>query len=227
MKVKFGMMITDGLGKLGGHVVQRNAYGLFARTYVVPANPQTLFQQDRRAIVEDRIRQWPLLTDAQRAAWQALTADYPRTDGLGNSYFMTGQNLFVSLNLNLWMIGQGLIDAAPVKRIPDAIGEFSVVTDVAGVTMEITLDATYVDADALVICYATAGLSAGINYVSTKYRSLQFIDFAGGATANIETSYQVRFTFPIAGDKVFYKLLPIDLLSGTAGIPFFSTEIVP
>ena len=47
--IKFGMMMTDARGKLGGHVLSKNRGGNYVRTNNVPSNPQSNFQTGVRA----------------------------------------------------------------------------------------------------------------------------------------------------------------------------------
>jgi hypothetical protein len=49
-KIKFGMMMTDARGKLGGHVFSKNRSGAYVRTKVTPVNGQTTAQTGVRAI---------------------------------------------------------------------------------------------------------------------------------------------------------------------------------
>ena len=49
-KIKFGMMMTDARGKLGGQVFSKNKGGAYVRTKVTPSNPQTIAQTTRRAL---------------------------------------------------------------------------------------------------------------------------------------------------------------------------------
>ena len=118
MKAKFGMFMTDGYGKIGGNVIQRNHYGTFARTKVVPTNPQTTPQQDRRAAFQYLTTNWKDLSGSQRTEWEAETANYPRTDSFGDTYYLTGQTLYISLNMNLWRVGVTYIDAPVTKVTP-------------------------------------------------------------------------------------------------------------
>lgn len=48
--IKFGMMMTDARGKLGGHVFTKARNGATIRTKVSPANPQTSAQSLSRSI---------------------------------------------------------------------------------------------------------------------------------------------------------------------------------
>jgi len=45
MKIKFGSIVVNGSGKLGGHVYSSNRGGNYVRTLATPSNPQTPAQQ--------------------------------------------------------------------------------------------------------------------------------------------------------------------------------------
>lgn len=49
-KIKFGMMMTDARGKLGGQVFSKNRSGSYVRTKVTPVNPQTTTQQNSHCV---------------------------------------------------------------------------------------------------------------------------------------------------------------------------------
>src|SRR3546814_3353017 len=51
-KVKFGALMTDARGKLGGHVFSKNRAGSYLRTKVTPVNQQTSYQTSVRALFE-------------------------------------------------------------------------------------------------------------------------------------------------------------------------------
>ena len=50
MKIKWGALVVDGRGKLGGHVAAQNRGGSYLRTKVTPSNPQTTFQTGVRSM---------------------------------------------------------------------------------------------------------------------------------------------------------------------------------
>jgi len=227
MKIKWGMYITDGVGKLGGHVIQRNHYGSFARTLVVPFNPQTAFQQARRAQHEYLTQNWKALSAGEQAAWSADSLNYAKTDALGNTYFSTGINHYISLNLNLWAIGQADISTPNTKRIPAAETLGSCYAG-AGADAKTCIFSVAPPVDnSTIIVYCTGGLSAGINYVSTKYRSVAFLTGDGLSTDfDITTEYDAIFSPLTAGQKVFFKIVSIDKSAGTPNRESSTSTIV-
>ena len=226
MKVKFGMFITDGVGSVGGHTIQKNHYGLFARTKVVPANPQTTPQQDRRAQLQFLTQNWRALTLMEQTAWNDETVNYPRTNSLGDTYFMTGQTLYIGLNMNLWRIGESFITLPVNKVIPPSFDAFVVDCNVRGTVFTLSEFSPVTDGDTKFIVYASIGLSPGKFYVSTKLRSIASHDLDGSGTYNFDSDYWTYFPSTVAGTKVFVKVLTIHARCGCAGLPVFADCIV-
>lgn len=226
MLTKFGAIITDGRGKIGSFYIGKNHYGTYLAEIVPPANQQTTFQQLRRQQQAYLSANWPNLTDSQQREWEGETVNYPRTNSIGNTYFLTGQTLYIALNLNLWMVGSGFIDAPVTKNIPLPCGSFTIAPDVTGGTYIITFAIPPIDANTIYVLFTTDGLSTGIFYVSTKYRSTSI--HAADATNNwdIYTPWSNIFRFAAVGKKTFLKIMPIDLNCGCPGIPFFASEVI-
>ena len=60
MKLKFGAIVTDGRGKIGGHVASKNRSGAYLRTKVTPSNPNTVAQVQVRSILASLSQSWSL-----------------------------------------------------------------------------------------------------------------------------------------------------------------------
>jgi len=112
-KIKFGMMMTDARGKLGGQVFSKNKGGAYIRTKVTPVNPATVAQQLVRAIFAFFSQNWRALTEAQRTAWNAAVSNFTSTDIFADVRTPSGFNLYKKLNQNLL-----LISAAPIATPP-------------------------------------------------------------------------------------------------------------
>ena len=75
-KIKFGMMMTDARGKLGGQVFSKNRSGAYVRTKVTPVNPRTAAQPLSRSILGTLSASWSGLTEVQRRSWNAAVDDW-------------------------------------------------------------------------------------------------------------------------------------------------------
>lgn len=197
MKVKFGMMITDGRGKLGGQVASKNRSGSYIRTKVTPVNPNTSFQSAVRQRLASLSKEWGHLTEEQRKSWNesANSGQWNKTDIFGDARRPTGKNLFTGLNLVSLETTNTLLVNVPQKAnfaqftadaptvVVDGVLQFDVNVSeppIVGTRWQIE---------------ATVGVSPGRYYLKNLYR---FIDSSnavtqGADTLDIATEYALRF----------------------------------
>lgn len=219
MKVKYGSIITNSRGKLGGQYYSRNHYGPYAANIVTPTNPQTSYQSDKRAIFLYFTQNWRNLTRIQQEAWIAAAPDFPRTDVFGDPYESTGKNLYVSLNLNLAQIGETAIDEPPTPEsiIPlPAISSFDALADYS--LMKVFFAETLTDTTSKVCLYVTPPISPGYFNVTSKYKLLLTFNQSSSDYINFQTEYSARFPSVAVGQKVFAKFQTIQTHSGQRGV---------
>lgn len=200
MKIQWGMMMTDGRGKLGGQVASKNRAGAYVRTKVTPSNPQTASQSVVRSILAVLAKNWSgRLTEAQRAAWVEASAsgEWNKTDIFGNSRKPSGFNLFVGMNsLQQTTEGQPL-------RVPPAKAEFLVgrtlsLAAAAGepgtVQGVLDIEAGTPQANTQLQVQATAPVSPGKNYVKNLFRDIAVQNAISGTNSLVlGTAYEEKF----------------------------------
>lgn len=221
MKLKFGALVVDGRGKIGGHVASKNRAGAYLRTKVTPVNPQTGYQGQVRNLFTTLSQGWRGLTQAQRDAWNAAVSDYARTDIFGDLKNPTGFNLYQRLNNNLNSIEEATIASPP---LPEAVGEIvatSLTAEDGTVAQSLSVAlAAAVPANTTVKVFATAPQSAGRSFVKSQYRQIGTLAAAATSPADILAMYQARFgSTGEVGQKIFVKLLAINSNTGQAGTP--------
>ena len=107
-------LIAAGSGSMGGCTASRNRFGKYMRARSVPVNPNSTQQQTMRAALTTLVARWTsTLTDVQRGGWETWAANTPQTDALGQTYNMTGQNAYISMNALRIQTGTTIIDTAP------------------------------------------------------------------------------------------------------------------
>lgn len=226
MKVKFGAMVVEGRGKLGGHVASRNKAGAYFRTKVTPVNPATTYQVGVRNRLAGISTDWRALTAVQRVAWNAAVADYARTDIFGDLRNPSGFNLHQKLNNNLVNVGEAQITAPP---LPCAIDAFTSVSLAAATGLQ-TVTLTYapaIAADHKVLVFGTPAISPGISFVKSEYRQFDVIATADASPFSIETEYIAKFgAVGAEGAKIFVSLVQICTDTGQAGIPISASAII-
>lgn len=200
-KIKFGMMMTDARGKLGGQVFSKNRSGAYIRTKVTPSNPQSARQSAIRSLFAAISAGWSILTAAQRAGWNGAVSSWATTDVFGDLKNPSGKNLHQRLNQNLGNTGQTLIDDVPAKiDLPtDQITGVAIAVGAA----TLTLTGAYTTAGTAVQVFGTTQLSQGTSFVKDKLRQIYTADAAAVTPADAYAAYVAKFGAPVAGDNVY------------------------
>lgn len=226
MKIKYGALVVDGRGKIGGHVASRNRAGAYLRTKVTPINPSTLAQALARNRLAGISTDWRGLTAAQRVAWNGAVADYSKTDIFGDIRNPSGFNLHQKLNNNLVNCSESQITAPPLPEAVDAFTSLSVVVDNTLQLVTLTY-APAIAADHKALVFGTPAISPGISFVKSEYRQFDVIATADGSPFSIESEYIAKFgAVGAVGMKVFVMLVPVNINTGQAGIPMPASTII-
>lgn len=90
-----GGAAVTGSGSIGGQTYSHNRYGAYIRRKAIPVNSRTARQVVNRSRFTNGVIGWFGLTAAQRTAWDTYAANVPFTDALGQTIYLTGQNMYV------------------------------------------------------------------------------------------------------------------------------------
>lgn len=218
-KILFTAVVADMRNKLAGTVFSKNKAGAYARTKVSPVNRRTADQTIVRQRLGTLSQGWRGLSSEQRSAWSSASANFPKKDQFGNTYFLTGAQLYVGLNTNLATAAQSGITTplAPVE-IPEYTIE-TVTADASTPNLLITMSGA-VPAGCTLIVQATQQVSAGRTFVSNLFRQINVIP-AGTAMAarDFIIGYTAKFGALAAGNVIGIRCYLISDESGQAGVP--------
>lgn len=208
-------------GSVAGQTFSHNSYGQYVRTRAIPTNPATTAQGVVRARLALYAAGWRALTDNQRAAWRDLGLSMTRTDSLGQTYSLTGEQAYVSVNSLNAAAGNAAVADAPALVTPAAL-----------LTATITLTAA-----AFSIAYTTTPLAAGTRlftfvspqrsagrFFESDFRLLAVSAAAAASPADVFTAYSAKFGVPVVGNRVFLSLQVYSggFLSG----PLYTSKVV-
>lgn len=226
MKLKFGAIITDGRGKVGGQVVSKNKAGAYLKNKVTPANPNTAYQIAKRANVTAISQAWAGLTDAQRSAWKAAVASYSKTDIFGDVKNPSGFNLFMWLNLNLLNVGSAQITSPPASSAVTSLTAVSVST-LEGGTFDMSFAPTPVPADHALVVLASGSMSPGRSYSKSYMRQIAVLPHTATISpADIFDAYSAKFGAPIVGKRIFVSAFLVNTTTGAASALLSDSGIV-
>jgi len=199
MKIKFGSIVVNGSGKLGGHVYSSNRGGNYVRTLATPSNPQTPAQQLGRQVFTTLTQGWSDLTQNQRDGWDSAVSDFERTDQFGDVRQLSGKGLYISLNKELVLIEQPIVSVAPSPGSISFPGNFVPVIDAALSTITMNFE-NAPNIPGLVI-RSSGVVTAGTSFVKDKLRNIAVNDIADDAVS-LGTAYVNRFGSLVIGQKI-------------------------
>lgn len=218
MKVKFGSLVTDGRGKIGGHVLSKNRGGAYMRTKVTPINPQTAAQSAVRGTLTSLSQSWRALTIAQITAWNNAVQNFQSTDIFGDIKKPSGINLYVKLNSNLAFAGETtvLVDPPALTTSPTFV-TISATATAGTPSLSIVFGPSPVPADTTYVVEATAPQSPGKSFLKNQYRKIGIRATAGTTPYNALSAYIAKFGALVAGEKVGIRVKAIDTTTGVSG----------
>ncbi len=203
-------------GSIAGVTHSHNRAGQYTRSRRAPVQP---IGNGRRSFIRSTFGAmssgYAALTSIQQAAWTSAAASHAVTDSLGQSLFLTGQQLYVSINTALVNAG-GVVTAVPPGTFavfPEGAFTFTAVS--AGA---ITLTLSGAGAAGDYSLYAlSAPVPGGRSFVKTF---TQLGHVAGNSVVPIvlTTPYHTQFGVPPVGTRIFCKVTPVSSL-GVTGVP--------
>lgn len=225
--IKFGMMMTDARGKLGGQVFTKTRSGATVRTKVTPTNPQTTAQQTSRNILGSLSASWRNLSESDRQGWLSSVDLFSKTNIFGDSYKPSGKNLYVGLNANLLSIGATPSDSAPdLADVPVYILE-SIGIEVGLGIIDLNASTAYPGAGFTVVFQATKPMSAGRYNFSGQFATFYTYSSTLAPTpSTVYGAYVSKFGAPQEGNKVAIRAFVIVNASGQKGVPTQAETIV-
>jgi hypothetical protein len=213
-------------GSQAGTTASHNRAGQYYRNRRSPVQP---VGTGRRAFIRSTFgnmsKAWSAISPAQQAAWSAYAESYPRTDSLGQSIKLTGQQMFVACNTSLMNAGLSQLNDPPVSNAVTPVGiiTFSA-TNTGTPALNLTLDGAGAATDKITISFARQ-VSSGVSFVKTFWQ-------ADVADANDDTPitgllalYTAQFGALVSGKKLFLRLAPVNQY-GVTGTPTITSVVV-
>jgi len=223
-KIKFGAIVVDGRGKIGGHVMTKNRQGSALRTKVTPINRKSNTQQSAKNRLANLSDNWRGLTDAQRQSWDAAAQDVKRSNIFGDSYSPTGKNLYMIVNQNLLLAGSSATSTPPAVTPATALTSLSV-DDFSGGALSFAFAPTPVPASHVLRVEATRPLSPAVQASDSQFSFVKNIAAAQTSTQDIATEYEAIFGSIPTGKRIFIRAYTIQTVSGARSLPLQIDEV--
>jgi len=191
------------------------------RTRAIPVNPASAAQGAVRARLAANSAAWRLLTPAQRAGWGDLGLSMVRSDSLGQSYSLQGNQAYASVNNNRLLCGLAVTADAPGIVTPVSL--VTVTITLTAASMSIAYTATPLAAATYLAVFASPQRSAGRNFEG-DFRFVKLSAAAAVSPLVALTEYTAKFGVPVVGNRIFFSLVTITV--GFESGPFITSALV-
>jgi len=226
--VKYGSIITDMKGKIGGHVAKGGVSGGILQTKASPPRSTSasgkLTKADAGKVIRPQANTatnaglWRNLTSPQRDAWIAAAPNYPFLNKFGLPYTPSGYQLYMSVNNNQLNIGAAALNLPPEPSDITPTPAFTI-TDGVGIGIQLTWTGTIPDGYVGVL-YASVSQSAGKSLDRGRLKAIVLIPDTVGTTLDVTADYVKVFgSLPTTGHIWFEtKLTKAD--AGRQSVPY-------
>ncbi len=190
-------------GKRGPVVRYASRYGQVERQFIVPRDPQTPAQTQRRLAFAKARFLWGKLTDEQRLAWNLRAEDAPPRVRLGQTYRLSGYLLCVQINCNLAEIELPMVSDPPelARFRKNPVRQFTATGTQNALALRLRVVG---DPEQDILISATRPHSPGTTFVD-HFVFLGLLPMPSRGLSNITELYVARFGAPPIHSRVFIE----------------------
>lgn len=227
MKLKFGAIITEGVGKLGGHDFMNSRYGPNLRTRSLRTNKVSQPESFRKAILRKVATGWRELTQVQRDAWDnwANTMDWP------NSFYgtikLSGEQLFCKVNA-LYYYWPGIAWSSPPAFSNTVQSQLTSVVVYGSGGPLILYWADWVPVNSYIHVWATRPLSQGVTTHPKLYKYIGRVQTLDSVPVDFYDRYISVFgSVGEPGSRILFKSIVFNVVSGYQLMPTYPVTQLP
>jgi len=215
------LLVPPQSGSQQGITASRNRFGQYVRTRAIPVNPSTAAQGLSRTRLSTNSEGWRGITAAQRAGWAGLGLSMVRSDSLGQSYSLQGNQAYCSVNNVRMLCGLAAVSDAP--GLSDAANIVTAVITLSATALSIAYTPTPMPANTYVLLFASPQRSAGRAF-EADFRFIKASAAAGASPLVALTEYTAKFGVPVTGNRIFFSF--VASINGFESGPFVTSQIV-
>jgi|ERR671922_504954 hypothetical protein len=225
-KIKFGAVITDSRGHIGGHSFKWSRYGNIMLRTPQPTKTQSPFNTRVRShFVQFSKSWWSELTPTQRDGWRSLAAANPRPNVWGDEFPITGLAYYLMLNTRLSLVDEPVLLDAPADQAVTSLATLSIAAS-APSTLALTFTASPTPADHRLYLFATPPLSPGITNFDGKYLFLGAAPLATSSPYAAGSLYTARCGDLFIDRQVAVRAALLNTDNGALSPFIIATDIV-
>ena len=228
-----GIGITAMNGKIGADIVTRNFYGPYKKVALTafPSAPTT-WMTDWQTLWANIQQGWHDISDSDRQAWidfalvtSSATNMHRYKGNNPRAVRLSGFDLFCQRLANISLTGAPVTSPTPYPdEFTAGFPGFAVLTFD---TTSVELSFPDIAPNCVWVVYASAKLPVGRMSINQVYRCL-YTPTPGSTVVDIIAEWITRTGgTPSPGAKYFFRVDPINSVTGQRGSPFFTSAVCP
>ena len=118
--IKFGAIVTDARGKLGGHVLQKSFQSSIVKSYYRGGRVRSQWTDEQQRKVNNIRARWATYNASLRNAWAVAAQGITKPNRFGDNVQLTGRQLYQQTQMRLYDSGLTVYDSpvGMVTRVP-------------------------------------------------------------------------------------------------------------
>ena len=199
MKVRFGMLMTEAVGKAGGQFIQRTRFANVLRNITIPVQWLASLQNPQRTANSFLFARWSFLAPDIRAMWDVIGSNLITKNPFGDDVAMSGRDAFTSCSSLVYPMTNSIVSANAFSYVRPFTNFESVSVDTSGAEINFN-DIDYRDVDFYQVKGAilkNGSINLNLKKLKTFYR-----DSSVSNGGNIFDYFNDRIGVVSAGDWV-------------------------
>ena len=233
--IKFGTIVTNASGKIGGHYFSNSLGGATLATLPRQRkNSSTTSQSSASTSPYNKaaisaaliyvVKSYKLLTAVQKQAWALAAPNFPTVNKLGVPNKPSGYHCYVHINYGYYSNSGTLLTAPPANQAGTTPQQF---TFIACSLISITINlAIAVPANYTAYLYATRSMSAGIKPTLTQFSLFHTLGTGSVGNKNVTSEYINKFGYPIVGDTLWIAIKLQNSFDAQFSIAYLTASVI-
>ena len=223
MKVRFGMLMTDAVGKAGGQFIQRTRFGNVLRNITVPIQRLASLQNPQRVVNSFVFSRWSSIAQSKRDNWAVIGSNLITKNAYGEPVPMSGRDAFTRCNSIMYAFDGSFVDVFAFSYITPSIKiDYIEINEGNG---EIRINVVN---EASVYFWQIKAMplkNASINLSADKLKTF-FRDYTIDDPNNIFDGYRDIFGNPIQGSFIMFAIRGVSVSGLVSAWQMFKVQVV-
>lgn len=203
MKVRFGMLMTDAVGKAGGQFIQRTRFGNVLRNITVPVQRLASLQNPQRFINSFVFSKWSFLSQTTRNSWNVIGSNLITKNAYGEPVPMSGRDAYTRCNSIMYAFNGSFVNLSIFSYVTPSIhiDSFMISVDDGEINVNIADEANLLFWQIKAMPLKNASINLSVDKLKTFYR-----DYTIDDPNSIFYEYQNIFGHPKQGSFIMFAI---------------------